>query len=270
MLTLDNLMRTRSAKDLRRDILARITGIPGDRIKDFETGKERLEPWLDEAALLARCLCVGGIINLINTSGSLTDCDIGTHLVSDIAYLRAGSRLPLSMACRLTIKLGLRDPIELIPDRVGLQTWDLVARNERGAGPGECPVCLADTYAGAGHLPTCLGDIVYGARDIGRDTLGPRPRVERYGERRAGGSGTAFGLKDVRLAARLTQKQVADAIGMSQSYIAQMERGETPMRVAKAEALAQVLRIDVAEIYKRAPDTPPPAVPFAHTDAGNS
>lgn len=55
-------------------------------------------------------------------------------------------------------------------------------------------------------------------------------------------------LKKMREAAGLTQTQLADLVGLSQSYYATMERGEAPISLKKLELFAQALKCSIPEI----------------------
>lgn len=57
-------------------------------------------------------------------------------------------------------------------------------------------------------------------------------------------------LKDARMNQRLTMKQVADALGITESYYCYIENGERQkkMDIAIASRLANVLGMDLADI----------------------
>ena len=54
-------------------------------------------------------------------------------------------------------------------------------------------------------------------------------------------------LKEMRKNKGLTQKELADKIGVSESYICQIESGKM-MSIRKLDELAQVLRCDLKEL----------------------
>lgn len=62
-------------------------------------------------------------------------------------------------------------------------------------------------------------------------TVPPMPEKERPGRM----------LKGLRLREGLTQKQVAEAIGVAQSHIAEYERGKRAIPASKANGLAKLL-----------------------------
>ena len=57
-------------------------------------------------------------------------------------------------------------------------------------------------------------------------------------------------LKELRLARGLTQTQVADLAGMSQSYYAELERGRKQVNARRLEALAGVYRVQPSDLIE--------------------
>lgn len=254
MLTLDNLRTLRLARSIDRHILAASAGIPVATMRDLETGQRRREPWLSEAAAIARVLGLRGITPLINGQDVLTrvdGLDFGTDLPTDVAMYRSGARLTLSVACRVALKLGLPDPIWLasqMMDPVSMQVWDVIERNERGAEPGCCPWCLADRAAGHPHRDTCLPNALWAPVDPSLRPAAPLPRIEVMGKRQ--GSGLGKGLQRERTRMGWTQKKLADAIGVNSYYLARVERCESNLTTANAEKIAAYFQCETADLYR--------------------
>lgn len=252
MLTLDNLATIRHSKELRRQMLAVMTGIDVQRLRDFETGRDRTEPWYDEALKLAQALDTT-ILDLI-TSGSLTASAFGPAMPGDVDLFRAGVRLPLSLACRVALKLGLEQPEMLQQHRIYQQIWSVIASNERGAEPGQCPWCLATIAAGDPHRPTCLPHNLMGLRrpDLVATPIATLPKPEKAGMR--GTSGIAYSLAALRKQNGLTQRQLADAVGINPSYLARIERCEVPLTKVNATRMALLWGCDVLDLYRKSPE----------------
>lgn len=61
----------------------------------------------------------------------------------------------------------------------------------------------------------------------------------------------AISLAQARRDAGLTQPQLADFSGLSRSYIAALEAGETSFSCESLYALLAVMRVDVVEFFRR-------------------
>lgn len=254
MLTLANLSTIRVARGLLRPHLASVTGIDVERIRDFETGKRLCEPWLDEALLISRALCVGGIAPLIS-SEPLTTIDLGRALPDDLDMLYSGVRLPLSLACRIAVRLGLPDPDQLtMQSPLPMQVWDVLEQCERTAVAGICPWCLAERALGQPHSDTCLPRALWGPRSGLMRRVGRKPKPERRGDR--DGAGPAWGLRELRKASGMTQAELARYAGINASYMARLERCNDVTRLRIAEKFAAALHVDVAAIYRRDENSP--------------
>ena len=68
-------------------------------------------------------------------------------------------------------------------------------------------------------------------------------------------------LKEQRLAARLSLRQLADQVGVSNPYLSQIERGLRKPSAEVLQQLARALRVSAEQLYVRAgmvhPDTEP-------------
>lgn len=233
-LALDNLLPLRKAAGLQPATIARATGIELERLKGIGRRTNTvIEPWLDEAWAVGRTLNTDGITPLI-TSGDLTS--LASHpaveaVVPDMAMRgwRARVRLPLTVAVRLTIDMGLDDPADLMTLSRGSlgaklrQVWSLIEANERGARSGDCPLCLADRENGESHAPTCLMDTLMGsatAQDMA-DAPAYSTKVPYAGKRASRTAGLYLGT--VRRALGWTQEQMASATGMSTANYSRVE-----------------------------------------------
>src|SRR2546427_6896083 len=56
-------------------------------------------------------------------------------------------------------------------------------------------------------------------------------------------------LRAIRLLRRRTLKAVAEAAGVSESFLSQLERGRTSASVASLQRLAAALRIEVSDLF---------------------
>lgn len=257
MVVLSELAQIRGHRTLRWAHLSALTGIDWERLKHFESvdPKRRTEPWFDEAIIIARALCTHGIWPLI-TSGPVKDLDLGKLLPDDLdlAMFRSGTRLKLSVACRVAIRLGLSDPIELVQPYHGLvqELWQIIASGERQSDPGNCPWCNQRIVGDAGHLPTCLPDHLFGARG---DAMAPRIKALVPPEQRGVGrpaASQAWGLAAVRTARSMKQHEMAAKLGYkSVNHYAQVERGEIKLRLDKAAVFANILGVDVHDLFKK-------------------
>lgn len=243
------------SKSVTPAILSALTGIPKARLLKLANSVGQEEPWLDEAVTLARVLNTGGIVPLI-VSGNLTDCPMGFHLDADVDAMRAGLRLPLSLACRLAVRFGLDDPIDLVVSERMMQIWSVLEASERNPeAVGWCPWCAADILAGAAHLPTCLPNNLWGPRDVvDARTLGYIPRPTGTNHTRRGFSKIAYGVAPLRKSLGLTQPRMAEQVGMASNYLARIEQGNTPLTLRYAERLAAAFNVTVESLY----GSPPP------------
>jgi transcriptional regulator with XRE-family HTH domain len=57
-------------------------------------------------------------------------------------------------------------------------------------------------------------------------------------------------LREIRKSKNLTQEQLADILGVSQSALSAMERGETRIDVFKVRAIASLIKIKVSDFFK--------------------
>lgn len=241
---LHRLRLLRTNRGLRRVTLAVLTEIDESRLADLESAK--YEPFLDETIIIHRALNTSGIVDLITSPETpLVDLNAGIPLPTDVDMLRAGVRLPLSVAVRICTKLGLNDPSALYATGLERDLWSVMStlRNDR------CPWCHADTVNGAAHADDCLPSILWSERD--RDlvgTLGAFPHPQRPGKGRRA-SGKALGLRRERVAAGMLSKHLAEAIGLRADYLSKIENGSLALTVEKAAQISNVLRIDPARLY---------------------
>lgn len=232
------------------------TGIPTPRLRAISSidPVKRAEPWLDEAALLARVLNTDGILPLV-TNGNVEELDLGWDPRDDFDVWKNGARLPLSTAFRLALRFGLADPAQLVVEPIQRQIWDVVHESERVTGKGQCPWCAAS--AGE-HRPTCLPHNLLGAR--GSDTswtMGAFPQPKAPGGTSHGGSVPGRGLKALRARLGVTQRVMADALGIDPNYLSRLERLATPLNTRVAERISGLFNVPVAELYATPPEFPP-------------
>jgi transcriptional regulator with XRE-family HTH domain len=57
-------------------------------------------------------------------------------------------------------------------------------------------------------------------------------------------------MLDARRKARLTQRQVADALGKPQSFVSKYESGERRLDVLEFHEVAKILRIDIRSFFR--------------------
>ena len=246
---LENLKPIYHAHGQTPKSLEELTGIPKARIQKLANYSAMEEPWFDEAVLLARALCTNGIVPLITSSGRLSECPVGVHIGTDVTAYRMGVRLPLSVACRLAMRFGLDDPMELSGHSRHMQIWDVLSRNERGAEPGQCPWCLADVHAGAEHDEMCLPNNLWGPRNMGdaRDLMFPlRPSAKA---RRKMPGARGLGIRPLRTRLCMTQRQFGDRCGITESYLARMERCELTLTLPQAEKIAAAFGVTIESLY---------------------
>lgn len=252
--TLDLLKTTRMTRGVTPRNITDLTGIDPARFLELETKtkSKRKQPYLDEAVTIARVLGTDGILPLI-TSGDLTQIEAGIDTGHDLPALHAGVRLPLNVAVRLTCKLGLADPAQLLPSALHQQLWSVLASNERGAAPGECPWCLASIAEGEPHRPTCLPHNLF-QRDAQFD-YDAGALIKEPDRSVNSSSGTGHGLRALRESRHLTQAEMAGKLGLNPNHYARMERLEIPVTTTNADKLATLFEIDPASIYAKEPVT---------------
>lgn len=267
MLTLDNLKPTRLSKGFKRSHLADLVSLDEERLRDLELRKS--EPWFDEACILARTLCIDGILPLI-ASDDLTLSVLEAPRETDLATWRSGARPSLLLACRIARLFGLADPYELSVTPLQRQLWEVMQANERHPeAPGWCPWCAADIFGGDPHLPTCLPNNLYTPHAetvAGEQALPAPPRVRRRSQRSHGMP--AYGLKALREEREMFQKDAARLAGIHPNYYARIERSVVPLTVEVADALAEAWGVDRALLYARPGAEPADAEPEQAEHAG--
>jgi transcriptional regulator with XRE-family HTH domain len=74
--------------------------------------------------------------------------------------------------------------------------------------------------------------------------VAPRPTIK----------GGALGdrLRAIRLARRLTLREVADGAGVSESFVSQLERGRSSASVATLQRIAAALGVEVSDLFSEA------------------
>jgi transcriptional regulator with XRE-family HTH domain len=60
----------------------------------------------------------------------------------------------------------------------------------------------------------------------------------------------AANARRIRRARELTQGEVASRVGISQSYLSALERGERPVRAARIQDLARALRVPASALLE--------------------
>ena len=242
MLVLSNLKAIRVGSGIGRALLSRITTIHIDRLRDIEL--RTTEPWFDETLALSRVLNTNGILPLISSDDLTTLAERDPPIPSDEQSWREGRRAPLSLAVRIAARYGLTDPADLVVSPHLLQVWDVVEHSERVAGAGgQCPWC---GEAGP-HLPTCLPNNLLKPHSSGAIHVEVHMRSKAAPGRRKGAR--AYGLKALRLASDFTQKQVAEAVGLSSNHYARTERGELSLSIENADKLAEFYGVSRALIF---------------------
>lgn len=241
-LTPRNIVTITEAKRTRNP---QVDVITMDRLKQLEN-LPRHEPTYAEARDLARLLLLPGIIPLVTPAGIFSIVPvIGPLRIDDIYNWRLSDTVPLSVACRIAVALGLDDPMELEHMPIHSQLWETLERNERGASVDECPWCLG---AAGHHLPTCLPSVVWAPRDpnaIFSTATFPVPgRPSTRGDSRR-----AHGLKVCRIRKGVTAKQLAHDVGKHPNYISRLENLDRPLTQQLAERIAPLLGVTVEALY---------------------
>lgn len=248
------------SRGLTAATLSNLTGITPARLKSLLHLNAMEEPFFDEAALLARALCTQGILPIMGGEGPLRGRAMGMAFPSDMGVYRSGARVPLSLACRVAVQLGLTDPLQLgrdnpLSDPLHRQIWQIMERSERSSDSGLCPWCRSSIGAGDPHLPSCLPDALWGENIP--FTLLPgvtQPLTRKSGKRMPSAIGA--GVKRVRTALGMTQRQFGKPAGIGESYIAQIEQRANSLTQRMAERIvAAHPGIPIAELFM--PDTDP-------------
>jgi hypothetical protein len=240
---LNMLKHIRLSKGVTRVTLSNITGIDLDYLTALD--KCKAEPYLDEACVIARTLCIDGLMPLITPDMDHPYLlDRGVPLPSDVDMLRAGVPLPLSLAVRITERLGLRDPMQLQRTDLTHELWMMMVTERSPA----CPFCMADVVGGAAHLRGCLPDRLWGMRGREYVSITARPIAERAHKGRQS-SDFAKNLRAMRDDRGMSAQAVSDASGVPTSYLSKLETLRLPLTLAKAHVLADVLGCDVALLY---------------------
>lgn len=257
LINLALLKSTRVSKGITLGTLADLTGIAPKRLRELDSLSRRHEPWLDEAEIISRALCTNGITPLI-TSDHLTTLHLDPDIGGDLRALRAGLRLPLSSAIRLSIRFNLPDPANLLVDPLTRQLWALMESNERHPeASGWCPCCAANVMGGEDHLPTCLPNVLWGRDYSLQSTITVKPRPSRIGHNDATVSSIGHGLRRLREEAgeragrKVTQQEFADLFGVNVNHYARQERGDLPVVLGAARKIAEHLGVTVEAVYAR-------------------
>lgn len=61
-------------------------------------------------------------------------------------------------------------------------------------------------------------------------------------------------LREIREAKGITQKELAEEVGVTDAYICRIERGTTDPRLSVVEDIARVLGVSVAQLTDGVPD----------------
>lgn len=217
-----------------------------ERLRQLEN-LPRHEPTYAEARTLARLLLLPGIAPLLSIGGIHAMTSVfGEPDPFDFGHFTTSDNVPLSIACRLAVSLGLDDPIELDILPIHTQLWATISQNERAAGPGECPWCRG---SGGQHLPTCLPEAIWSPRNSSPYGTAAFPRPAR--PRTRGDSHMAFGLKVLRAAKCVTQSQLASDVKINANYLSRIERLESKLTQGNAEKIAARLGVPVERIFEK-------------------
>jgi DNA-binding XRE family transcriptional regulator len=226
--------------------LAHFAAVEVERLRGIDNRTH--EPTLPEAYRISRVLNLDGILPLIHERATLDEMDCGIPLPTDVEMLRSGEKLPLSLACRVAIKLGLPDPILLIQRGIDRELWRMVLERSDSI----CPFCRAnlDEPQGLerGHTIHCLPDHLYGARDVPRRGVGNAARTIRPGKR-SGGSGPGLGVATQRKLKGLKQLELAERMGVTFQYLSKLETGYLALTIEKAHQIAALLGCDEALLF---------------------
>lgn len=248
MFTLSALRPLRLKLEYPRPLLSTVALIAPHRLRDIEVRK--VEPWFDEALRIARAL--GQTIPDLIASGDLTTFERDPALFPrDLDYWRSGVRLPLTVALRLAYRFGI-EVDALDPSPLARQVWSVVQATERHPeASGWCPWCAADIVGGEPHADHCLPHHLYGERAAEGiiETYIPEhlPRPAKAGRRNGGA--TAYGLRSIREEQGKTQVEMAKLMSINPNHYARVERGELPLVLDRATALADALGIDRDRVY---------------------
>jgi transcriptional regulator with XRE-family HTH domain len=64
-------------------------------------------------------------------------------------------------------------------------------------------------------------------------------------------------LRAIRLLRRLTLREVAEAAGVSESFVSQLERGRSSASVATLQRLAKAVGIEISDLFADEPQSGP-------------
>lgn len=245
---LHDLKQIMSGHHMPKKVLASVVGLEESRVSELVAATH--EPYLDEAIAIYRALGLHGIMPLIG-SGYLTSFDMGIPLPTDLDMLRAGVRLPLSLACRIAVKIGLADPAHIAGHSVTFELWDIITTLRSTT----CPYCHVPTVGDTltVHDPSCLPSLLWGSRDRRPYAeIGAAPKPERPGKGRRA-SGWAKGARRERIKVGMQAKELADAIGKTPDYVSKIECQRITLTTAMADTISNVLRCDPAQLYNPEP-----------------
>lgn len=215
-----------------------------ERLRTLEN-LPRHEPTYAEARDLSRILLLPGIVPLITpTNLYAMDAVLGPLQETDFDLWRMSDLVPLSVACRVTVALGLDDPIELEHLSIHEQAWAILEQNERGASPGACPWCLG---VRGHHTSKCLPAALWAPR--GHKTIMTSDIPAPARPRTRGNSRFAHGLKLCRTARGIKQQQLAADVGVHPNYLSRMEQLDRPLTRELAERIAARLGCTVEALY---------------------
>lgn len=266
-ITTRNIESITAAANLRNPLAPVITA---DRLRQLETAP-RHEPTYAEARTLTRLLGLTTVAALITPASLHAMPDVfGAPQPDDLTNFRLSADVPLSIACRLAISLGLDDPLELDHLPIHAQLWDVLATGERFGVLGTCPWCGGNTtmqdgrhIAAQPHLPTCLPAALWSPDNpLGTYATGVFPRPAK--PRTRGDSHIAHGLKVIRAAKGITQQSLASDIGRNANYMSRIERLEVKLTQQNAEKIATRLGVPVERLFMR----PAPVAPLAGIEPG--
>lgn len=247
ILTLIHMKSLRVAAGISAPQMAKLSAIPRARISVLESRASDVaeEPWFDEAVTIARSLGCAGIRPLIGVV-DLHDIPLGYDPLDPVDAWRSGVRLPLSTACRIAVRTGLPDPLDLDVPLPFRQAWQILARGERYA--QTCSWCGVASHAGEPHLPTCWMNNLLGPRNIPLSDLGSAPRTRRPGRRRIATT-LGKGLRRTRERLGVTQERIATAVELHPAYYAKLEQCVYNLTLDVAEKIAVAFNVSVEELF---------------------
>jgi transcriptional regulator with XRE-family HTH domain len=263
MRTSQTIMPVRNLREFRRHyqgltraLLSSLSGITINRLTSLELCKG--EPWLDEICKLAGVLNCDAheLISPLDLAGFINN---PIFFDRDIIRWKLGSPVPLQRALRLQHRFGLARLEDLIVPDYARQLWSVLEATERHPeAPGWCAWCQADIAGGELHKDHCTPTLMLGGAKTSWDNACDDEHVT-LGSYEA--AATAHGLTTVREAAGLTQKQLAQVMGLDPQMIWRYENGKSNLKVRRAKDLAVKLNLpDFNVIYVR-PTTVLPTTP---------